>query len=239
MPAFALAPPPSHSLATLAQSGGKPQTNVNASATANAHGSSSVGDAFADSMSETDDEEIKKLLGDDCSSEELADYIRQICNLLSQCVCQHEEQQQEQQDDDSQHDTIQTGGSSTDTSGEDVGNDISTLSSIETLDRNRSLWMQNNGGGNYTYTLIERQGDNGASNRVSIEVNNNRLASGGNGALTIDQIFDLARESALRGERADVIYHPRLGYPEFVFLGNERDTTADNISYTLRDVDVA
>ncbi|PID49136.1 MAG: hypothetical protein CR991_07870 [Proteobacteria bacterium] len=237
MPSIAFAPTPQHTHSSLAQqqAGGKAQTNVNSSAMSQA--TSSASDAFADSMNGLSDEDIKSFFGDceaNSASEELLEHVQNLLNLLRQKICGNNYQDDSQKGQQQTETTEQTVTASCD-SAEASGGDISTLSSLQILEQNRTKWQQNSAN-TYAFSLIQRNAQ--GSTTTPVTVNNGRVSSGGSNALTIEQIFDLARNASLRNERADIIYHPRLGFPEFIFLGYDRETSDDNVSYILSNLTI-
>ncbi len=134
-----------------------------------------------------------------------------------------------------------------------VPNNLSTSVSLNALDQNLQNWSQAAASGHYSYTLTQRGSfdDPDRSRPVNVAVSGGQISGASysdntpvsdavlNTLPTVEQMFDNIRAAAGSGERADVLYDRSLGFPAFVFLGNEPASSADDVSYTFSNMSVS
>lgn len=142
-----------------------------------------------------------------------------------------------------------TNGNTPTNAGSNANTNITTTVSQNSLNANLAKWEDYLADNDYSFTL--QQISNGQnSGPININVTDGAISSASypdgsavsaevlNSLLTIEQMFDNIRQYNGATDRADALYNPSRGYPEFVLLSHNEQTSADNVSYILNNVNI-
>ena len=141
-----------------------------------------------------------------------------------------------------------TNGSS---NGQNVNNNsnLTTNVSLNNLNANLAKWENYLAGNDYSFTLQQTSGGQ-RSGPINVNVTNGQVSSASypdgtpvSAAVfstipTIEQMFANIRQATSANERADALYNPGRGFPEFVLLSHNEQTSADDVSYILNNVSI-
>mgnify|MGYP006335469415 CR=1 FL=1 len=128
-------------------------------------------------------------------------------------------------------------------------NNLSTNVSINNLNANLTKWQNYLDDNDYSFTLKETSA---ASSGAAINVNviNGQVSSASyadgtavssnvlSSIPSIEEMFADIRQANANGERTDALYNPTTGHPQFVFFGHTSQVRADDVSYSLSNVNV-
>lgn len=126
---------------------------------------------------------------------------------------------------------------------------LTTSVSLNNLNANLAKWEAYLADQNYSFTLQQTTGGQ-RSDPINVNVVNGQVSSAtyANGTAvsaevfstipTIEQMFDNIRQATSANQRADALYNPNRGFPEFVLLSNNEQTSADDVTYILNNVSV-
>ncbi|TXH68121.1 MAG: hypothetical protein E6Q83_14925 [Thiothrix sp.] len=126
---------------------------------------------------------------------------------------------------------------------------LTTSVSLNNLNANLAKWEAYLADQNYSFTLQQTTGGQ-RSDPINVNVVNSQVSSAtyANGTAvsaevfstipTIEQMFDNIRQATSANQRADALYNPNRGFPEFVLLSNNEQTSADDVTYILNNVSV-
>lgn len=126
---------------------------------------------------------------------------------------------------------------------------LTTSVSLNNLNANLAKWEAYLADQNYSFTLQQTTGGQ-RSDPINVNVVNGQVSSAtyANGTAaspevfstipTIEQMFDNIRQANSANQRADALYNPNRGFPEFVLLSNNEQTSADDVTYILNNVSV-
>ncbi|HMT91598.1 DUF6174 domain-containing protein [uncultured Thiothrix sp.] len=141
-----------------------------------------------------------------------------------------------------------TNGSS---NGQNVNNNsnLTTNVSLNNLNTNLAKWESYLAGNDYSFTLQQTSGGQ-RSGPINVNVTNGQVSSASypdgtpvSAAVfstipTIEQMFANIRQATSANERADALYNPSRGFPEFVLLSHNEQTSTDDVSYILNNVSI-
>lgn len=126
---------------------------------------------------------------------------------------------------------------------------LTTSVSLNNLNANLAKWENYLAGNDYSFTL--QQNNSGQrSDPINVNVSNGQVSSANysdgtpvSAAVfstipTIEQMFDNIRQATSANERADALYNPNRGFPEFVLLSHNEQTSADDATYILNNVSI-
>lgn len=126
---------------------------------------------------------------------------------------------------------------------------LTTSVSINNLKANLAKWEAYLAGNDYSFTLQQNNGGQ-RSGPINVNVTNGQVSSASypNGTPvsaaifstipTIEQMFNNIRQATSANERADALYNPGRGFPEFVLLSHNEQTSTDDVTYILNNVRV-
>lgn len=135
--------------------------------------------------------------------------------------------------------------------GQNVNNNtnLTTNVSLNNLNANLAKWENYLAGNDYSFTLQQTSGGQ-RSGPINVNVTNGQVSSASypdgtpvSAAVfstipTIEQMFANIRQATSANERADALYNPGRGFPEFVLLSHNEQTSADDVSYILNNVSI-
>lgn len=128
-------------------------------------------------------------------------------------------------------------------------NNLSTDVSVNNLNANLAKWQSYLADNDYSFTLTKNAAGQSTS-VINVNVSNGQVtgASYADGSSvsaatlsslpTMEQMFANIRQADVNGERADALYNPRYGYPEFVFFSHNGQISTDDESFILNNVRV-
>lgn len=128
-------------------------------------------------------------------------------------------------------------------------NDLTTNVTLNNLNANLAKWEDYLADNDYSFTLQQIEGGQN-SGPINVSVTNGAIsgASYQNGTPvsadvlsslpTIEQVFDDIRQTTSANQRADALYNPNRGFPEFVLLSNNEQTSADDVRYIINNVNI-
>lgn len=126
---------------------------------------------------------------------------------------------------------------------------LTTNVSLNNLNANLAKWESYLAGHDYSFTLQQNSGGQ-RSGPINVNVTNGQVSSASypdgtpvSAAVfstipTIEQMFDNIRQATSANERADALYNPGRGFPEFVLLSHNEQTSTDDVSYILNNVSI-
>lgn len=127
---------------------------------------------------------------------------------------------------------------------------LTTNVSINNLNANLAKWEDYLAGNDYSFTLQQIAGGQ-RTGPLNVNVTNGevRSATYADGTAvsadvlsklpSIEDMFENIRQATGANERADGLYNPNRGFPEFVLLSHNEDTSADDVSYILNNVSIS
>lgn len=126
---------------------------------------------------------------------------------------------------------------------------LTTNVSINNLNANLAKWENYLGNNDYSFTLQQTSGGQ-RTGPLNVNVTNGEVSSAtyADGTTvsadvlrtipSIEQMFENIRQATGANERADALYNPNRGFPEFVLLSHNEDSSTDDVTYILNNVSI-